>query len=102
MNSNVNVNFSSNIVNKDSSFLQCFNNLNLENSKELFCLTGIVAEGIEDKQQESALAKLGCHIGQGYLYAKPMPLADLLAKLKERKTVLSHGTDSEDRPRLYR
>lgn len=32
----------------------------------------VIAEGIEDEAQAQALHALGCHEGQGYLYAKPM------------------------------
>jgi len=33
----------------------------------------IVAEGVETEAQQAALLKLGCDLGQGYLFAKPMP-----------------------------
>jgi diguanylate cyclase (GGDEF)-like protein len=32
----------------------------------------VIAEGIEDEHQAQTLLKLGCHEGQGYLYAKPL------------------------------
>ena len=32
----------------------------------------IIAEGIEDETQARQLQQLGCHEGQGYLYAKPL------------------------------
>jgi diguanylate cyclase (GGDEF)-like protein/PAS domain S-box-containing protein len=32
----------------------------------------VVAEGIEDAGQRAALAGMGCHYGQGYLFAKPV------------------------------
>jgi len=32
-----------------------------------------VAEGVENKEQESFLHNIGCQIFQGYLYSKPMP-----------------------------
>ena len=35
-----------------------------------------VAEGIENTAQEAKLRALGCSIGQGYLFARPMPAAD--------------------------
>ncbi len=38
----------------------------------------VVAEGIETESSATRLRGLGCDIAQGYLYAKPMPKADLL------------------------
>lgn len=35
----------------------------------------VVAEGIEDELTADWLQKMGCEIGQGFYYAKPMPLA---------------------------
>ncbi|MDB5652210.1 MAG: hypothetical protein JWL62_3730 [Hyphomicrobiales bacterium] len=36
-----------------------------------------VAEGIEDPGAVRVLRKLGCHTGQGYLFAKPMPASQV-------------------------
>ena len=33
----------------------------------------VICEGIETREQEELLLKLGCRYGQGYLFAKPMP-----------------------------
>ncbi len=33
----------------------------------------VVAEGVETREQAAFLTRLGCHFGQGYLYAKPLP-----------------------------
>ncbi len=33
----------------------------------------VLAEGIETEEQAALLRSLGCHEGQGYLYARPMP-----------------------------
>ena len=47
----------------------------------------VVAEGIETEAQADALLNLGCDIGQGYLYAKPMPadrITQYLSVLKLR------------------
>lgn len=33
-----------------------------------------IAEGIETSYQESILLELGCTMGQGYLYGKPIPV----------------------------
>ena len=35
----------------------------------------VVAEGVETPSQSAALQRLGCGIHQGYLYARPMPMA---------------------------
>jgi diguanylate cyclase (GGDEF)-like protein/PAS domain S-box-containing protein len=39
----------------------------------------VVAEGVENKEQLTLLAKLGCPIVQGYYFAKPTPAKDLKA-----------------------
>jgi EAL domain-containing protein (putative c-di-GMP-specific phosphodiesterase class I) len=36
-----------------------------------------VAEGIEDAEQLSAVMELGCDLGQGFLFARPMPAEEL-------------------------
>lgn len=42
----------------------------------------ILAEGIETGAQLATLRSLGCDQGQGFLFAKPMPLPDFLALLQ--------------------
>lgn len=37
----------------------------------------VVAEGIETEEQKQKLTALGCKIGQGYLFYKPMPLEEI-------------------------
>ncbi len=39
----------------------------------------VIAEGIEQQSQAALLKQMGCHEGQGYLFAKPLPMHDLLA-----------------------
>ncbi len=36
----------------------------------------VIAEGVENRDQELVLRELGCVLGQGYLYGKPMPAAE--------------------------
>ena len=43
-----------------------------------------VAEGIETIHESHKLQALGADIGQGYLFAKPMPKADLVALVRKR------------------
>jgi EAL domain-containing protein (putative c-di-GMP-specific phosphodiesterase class I) len=38
----------------------------------------VVAEGIEQAEEERMLADFGCSFGQGYLFSKPLPLAETL------------------------
>jgi PAS domain S-box-containing protein len=37
----------------------------------------VVAEGIETVTQQSALQTLGCSVGQGFLYGRPLPAAEV-------------------------
>ena len=37
-----------------------------------------VAEGTEERLQAKRLATLGCGLGQGFLYSRPIPPADLM------------------------
>lgn len=48
----------------------------------------LVAEGVETHQHASMLLDLGCHIGQGYAYARPMPGQALEVWLQTRVTHL--------------
>jgi len=41
-----------------------------------------IAEGVEKREQASHMLKLGCDEAQGFLYAKPMPFAQLTEFLK--------------------
>lgn len=42
-----------------------------------------VMEGVETEEQAQALTNLGCRIGQGYLFGKPMSANDLLLMLRK-------------------
>ena len=45
---------------------------------------GIVAEGIETVHESHKLQAIGCDVGQGYLFAKPMPKGELIALMRRR------------------
>ena len=44
----------------------------------------VVAEGIETKEHADLLKSLGCHYGQGYLFAKPMPFEEFKSYLTQQ------------------
>ncbi|GAA6151301.1 putative bifunctional diguanylate cyclase/phosphodiesterase [Pseudoteredinibacter isoporae] len=44
----------------------------------------VVAEGVEHQHQYEALQRLGCRQFQGYLFSKPVRLAELMSSLNER------------------
>jgi diguanylate cyclase (GGDEF)-like protein/PAS domain S-box-containing protein len=43
----------------------------------------VIAEGIEGYQQAEILRRLGCTIGQGFLFARPMPADQILELLRD-------------------
>ncbi len=49
----------------------------------------VIAEGVETEAQRSFLAKLGCPLFQGYLFGKPVPIAEF------EKLLLSHLNKAE-------
>ena len=54
----------------------------------------VVAEGIETTAQLDELASLGCDLGQGFLYARPMDESALLGLFDQH-----FGPDAPDRPK---
>jgi EAL domain-containing protein (putative c-di-GMP-specific phosphodiesterase class I) len=44
----------------------------------------VIAEGIEEEDQAQTLLRMGCHEGQGYLYAKPMTSQQLIEWIQAR------------------
>jgi diguanylate cyclase (GGDEF)-like protein/PAS domain S-box-containing protein len=78
----------------DRSFVQ-----GIGTESELTALTGAivgigrdlgldtVAEGIEEQGQLDALRAMGCVLGQGYLYARPLPADELAALLESGRVI---------------
>jgi EAL domain-containing protein (putative c-di-GMP-specific phosphodiesterase class I)/GGDEF domain-containing protein len=44
----------------------------------------VVAEGINSQEDEDTLRSFGCDIGQGYYYAKPMPISEYMSWLNKQ------------------
>jgi EAL domain-containing protein (putative c-di-GMP-specific phosphodiesterase class I) len=51
----------------------------------------VVAEGVETTAQLAALTKFGCHFVQGFVIARPMPLAGIAAMVADGDGVLLPG-----------
>lgn len=49
----------------------------------------LIAEGVEVEEQRAALVSRGVWLGQGWLFAKPLPAGDLLAAYIERHSTVS-------------
>ncbi len=45
----------------------------------------VVAEGIECEEQAAVLRRAGCPVGQGFLFARPLPLTEALAFLRRAR-----------------
>ena len=46
---------------------------------------GLVAEGIETKEQAEFLSDCGCDVAQGYYYSRPITLSDFDKLVQEQK-----------------
>lgn len=45
----------------------------------------VIAEGIEREEQQTMLQRLGCDLGQGYLYNRPLPASEIETLLAEHR-----------------
>jgi PAS domain S-box-containing protein len=52
-----------------------------------------VAEGVEEQSQANLLAWQGCNLGQGYLYGRPVPAAELFATLSNVRPSIGVTTE---------
>jgi EAL domain-containing protein (putative c-di-GMP-specific phosphodiesterase class I) len=46
---------------------------------------GALAEGIETEEQAAFLREIGCPLGQGYLFSRPVPAEQILALHTHRR-----------------
>jgi diguanylate cyclase (GGDEF)-like protein len=58
----------------------------------------MIAEGIETQAQADWFSTLGCRLGQGYLYARPMAAADLDRYLRRTVGLATNAPSSGGRP----
>ncbi len=58
----------------------------------------VIAEGVETEGQRNFLTSIGCHHFQGYLYSKPVPVADFEAYIRRVVEVLGVGAADELSP----
>jgi len=57
----------------------------------------IVAEGIETKESMHQLRDLGCHIGQGYYFSRPVPATEFVEYLEENQNQHPNSAPAESR-----
>jgi EAL domain-containing protein (putative c-di-GMP-specific phosphodiesterase class I) len=58
----------------------------------------VVAEGIEFPEQWSTLRELGCELGQGFFFAKPMDSGATIAYLREAPNPTPSPSNLPDGP----
>ncbi|MEG2144433.1 MAG: EAL domain-containing protein, partial [Oscillospiraceae bacterium] len=84
----------------DMQFLQCKEGLRRNQDILTFIVhlaqklnLSVIAEGIETQAELDFLKGIGCQYGQGYYFAKPMPISDfeiILKDIKEETAESSH------------
>lgn len=97
--------FPADIIKIDKSFLN--NSTNTENGRliiakivEMIKSLRLMAvmEGVEDREQVDFLQNLNCDIGQGYFYAKPMPIANYEAFVESKAAELVQSSFIHELP----
>lgn len=85
--------FNVDVLKIDMSFVQemLLNKQDLEIVKTIVLLGNslglrLVAEGVETQEQCDALWDIGCKVGQGYLFSKPVPFDEFLTLMQNQKT----------------
>jgi EAL domain-containing protein (putative c-di-GMP-specific phosphodiesterase class I) len=59
----------------------------------------VTGEGVETEYQMNVLRALGCHTGQGYLFAKPLSVSDFSEQLSDRgRRALRVGKPGKSKP----
>ncbi|WP_137818824.1 bifunctional diguanylate cyclase/phosphodiesterase [Pseudomonas sp. 2FG] len=53
----------------------------------------VIAEGVENLEQEAYIIAQGCNEGQGYLYSKPLAARELMQYLKQSRRVSNTSTN---------
>ncbi|RMF09395.1 MAG: bifunctional diguanylate cyclase/phosphodiesterase [Alphaproteobacteria bacterium] len=56
----------------------------------------VVAEGVETEAQRKLLGELGCHFGQGYFFARPLPARDVTKLLQTQATLPDTARDGPE------
>ena len=66
----------------------------------------VVAEGVEEQEERLLLKEMGCSIGQGYLWSKPLPSNSLIKYLENQKPIIvninpNHLPELEETPQHW-
>jgi diguanylate cyclase (GGDEF)-like protein len=88
------------ILKVDRSYLESIDQQHADGHRADDVLRGVIAfgsalgvqvygEGIEDEAQRVRLSSNGCHIGQGYLFARPLPADEAVVLLRSQRTPVS-------------